>query len=134
MIKPHFIVLCEQAFLSAGSNNLNLIGMFTQINADKFPFTYPRFALVVNFDAAVAGQHVLRTVLTDPAGTAIANTDLPVAVMPGNMQVIANFENMRFGLPGQYTFTAHLDGQLIGQRSLQVRPVLPPKSVKPNIA
>ena len=97
--KLQFIVVCEHAFLSAGSNNLNIIGVFSQINAAKFPFNYPRFSLVVNFDTDAAAQRVLATDILDPNGKQIAHTELPVNVTAGNMQVIANFENMQFAIP-----------------------------------
>ena len=133
-IKPQFIIICREAFLQAGSNNLNLIGIFTQINADKFPFPFPRFSVVVNFDIDVAGDHSLRTDVIDPAGKAVAHTELPVKTNPGNWQVIANFEQMQFAVPGSYTFHLALDGQPLGTRTLDVRPMLSPKQRPPNLA
>lgn len=133
-ITPKFIIICERAFLTAGSNNLNLIGIFSQINADKFPCTYPAFALVVNFDAAQPGQHVLRTDITDPTGKQVAHTELPVAVTAGNMQVIANFEHMQFAVPGAYTLAVSLDGHPFGSRAITVRPAIPGRMQKANLA
>jgi hypothetical protein len=133
-ITTQFILTCEYAFLSAGSNNLNLIGIFSQINADRFPFAYPRFAMVINFDATTSGQHVLRTVILDPSGKQIGQTDLPVAVTPGNMQVIAHFENMQFAIPGTYVIQISLDGILLGTRPVRITPVLTPGSQKTNLA
>lgn len=125
-IRAHFIIMCREAFLAAGTNNLNLIGIFTQINADKFPFMYPRFALVVNFDIDTAGNHVLRTDVMDPSGKAIACTELPVTTNTGNWQVIANFEQMQFIAPGTYSFLLSLDGVSLGARTLEVKPMLTP--------
>ncbi len=127
-IQPHFIIMCREAFLSAGTNNLNLINVFTQINADKFPFMYPRFALVVNFDIDTGGSHVLRTDVMDPTGTQIAHTELPVSTNSGNWQVIANFEQMQFSAPGTYSFLLSLDGISLGARTLEVKPMLSPSS------
>lgn len=134
MIKPHFIIICEKAFLTSGSNNLNLIGIFSQINAASMPVTWPSFALVVNFDSDGAGQVLLRTDIMDPTGKQVAHTELPVALTAGNMQVIANFEHMRFVLSGAYAINVSIDGQPVGQRILTVAPVLAPTSRKANIA
>ncbi len=120
--------MCREAFLAAGTNNLNLINVFTQINADKFPFMYPRFALVVNFDIDTDGNHILRTDVMDPSGKALARTELPVSTKAGNWQVIANFEQMQFAVPGTYSFLLSLDGVSLGSRSLEVKPMLSPSS------
>jgi len=133
-IKPHFIIVCREAFLAEGTHNLNLINVFTQINADKFPFMYPRFALVVNFDIDMAGNHTLHTEVMSPAGTSVARTDLPVTTHAGNWQVIANFEQMQFVAPGAYSFVVSLDGQPLGSRTIEVKPLLASTGKKVNLA
>lgn len=132
-IKPHFIVLCREAFTAAGTNNLSLINIFTQITANQFPFVFSRFALVVNFDAATAGNHTLRTDVLDPQQKQIAHTELPVTTHVGNWQIIANFEQMSFPTPGIYRFQLSLDGTPLGERELDVR-LLPVMHQKTNIA
>jgi hypothetical protein len=134
-IQPHFIIMCREAFLAAGTNNLNLINVFTQINADKFPFMYPRFSLVVNFDIDTGGNHILRTDAMDPHGKLVAHTELPVTTNAGNWQVIANFEQMKFTVPGTYSFLLSLDGVSLGVRTLEVKPMLTPATGRqPSIA
>jgi hypothetical protein len=133
-IKPHFIIICREAFLQAGNNNLNLIGIFTQINANKLPLTYPHFAVVVNFDIDTAGDHMLRTVILDPSGAQIAHTELPVRTNAGNWQVIANFEQLRFSTPGAYTFKLTLDDAALGERVLEVKPIVSRTHQKTAIA
>ena len=133
-IKPHFIIICREAFLQAGNNNLNLIGIFSQLNADKLPFQYPHFAVVVNFDIDTAGDHVLKTDVFDPAGKPVAHSELPVRTNAGNWQVIANFEQMKFNAPGTYTFRLVLDDTPLGERTLEVKPVIARASQKAAIA
>ena len=88
----------------------------------------------MNFDTESVNQHILQTDILDPNGKQVAHTELPVAVTAGNMQVIANFENMQFVVPGQYSINVMLDGQPLGQRSIQIRPVLSHPAEKANIA
>lgn len=134
IVKPHFIIICREAFLQAGNNNLNLIGIFTQINAEQFPFVYPHFALVVNFDVEGGGEHRLEADIIGPTGARITHSNLPVATHAGNMQVVANFEQMQFATPGAYTFRVSVDGALLGERELNVKPVTAPGPEKHNLA
>ena len=133
-ITTRFIVVCERAFTAAGTNNLNLINIFTQINAATFPFTHPQFALVVNFDITEAGSHILHVRILGPDGNQVAQSELPVNIVAGppspdgfgrasNWQVIANYEHFAFGAPGTYTFALTLDDTPLGERALQVVPV-----------
>jgi hypothetical protein len=131
-ITPNFLITCQNAFLAAGTNNLNLINIFSAINADKFPFMYPRFALVVNMDIDKPGDHTLNTKVVTPDGRELAKTALPVKVSGTNFQVIANFEGMRFEAPGTYELKVDLDGMVVGSRKLQVNMVVASKA--PNVA
>ncbi len=123
-ITPHFILICEQAFLTAGTNNLNCIGIFTTIHAEKFPLTYQHFALVANFSTDTLGNHTLATRATDENGTELFSSKLDVQINTDPFQVIANFENLTFPKPGTFTFTVSLDGKDIGSRIIIVQPVV----------
>ena len=119
-IKSNFILTCEQAFLTAGSNNLNLIGVFNNITSDRFPFTYPRFDLVVNFDVDTLGTHTLETRITDHDNQEIVRSTLATKVTTNNFQVIAHFENLSFAKPGRYHVNLTIDGVFAGQQTLTV--------------
>lgn len=133
-IEPRFIVICREAFLTACSNNLNLIGIFTQVNADRFPFPFSHFALVANMDIDTAGAYTIHVNATDPHGQSFARMDMPVTTTAGNWQVIVNFDHVQFSLPGQYAFHVALDETHIGTRVIDVKPVVksPPRTA--NIA
>lgn len=127
-IKPNFIIICEKAFLTAGTNNLNLIGIFTQINTDVFPAKYPHFALVTNFDIETVGDHVLEAKIVDPNGTPVAQAQMPIKITASPFQIITNFENLSFPAPGLYSLELSVDGNSVGSRILQVVPVLNQKT------
>lgn len=133
-VKTNFLITCQQAFLTAGTNNLNLIGIFTTINAERFPLVYPHFALVANLDLDVTGSHTLNTAVVGPDGAELGRTALPVSISAPNFQVIANFENMRFNGPGTYELKVDVDGVPAGSRVLQVNLVVAPKGKTANIA
>lgn len=122
-IKTNFIISCDQAFLAAGTNNLNLIGIFSAIHAEQFPLTYPRFSLVVNFDTDATGMHRMSTQVLDQEGKQLVETHIDVNVTSPNFQVIAHFENMVFNQPGKYELRVTLDEQTIGSRFLQVNQI-----------
>ncbi len=126
-LKTQFIIICREAFLEAGSNNLNLIRIFSTAHAAAFPHVLPPFALVVNFDIDTAGAHTLRTEVVGPDGAQAARSELPVTTNIGNWQVIANFEQFRAATPGIYTFRLALDDMPLGERTLEVRPTTTPK-------
>jgi len=134
MPTPKFIILCREAFLEAGTNNLNLIRIFSSVAADRFPYPMPPFALVVNFDITEAGTHTLHTELTGPEGQRVAQTDLPVKTNTGNWQVIANFEHLQFPVPGVYTFRIALDGEPLGTAALTVTPARARAKREPAVA
>jgi hypothetical protein len=132
-MSSRFIIICERAFTASGTNNLNLINIFTQVNAAKFPFIHPQFALVVNFDVPSSGKHTLRTSVHGPDDKQVAHSELPVQTNKGNWQVIANFEQFRFAAPGPYTFRLFLDEEPLGERTLEVKPVVTTPTTK-NLA
>ncbi len=122
-MKTNFILICDQAFLTAGSNNLNLIGIFTQINSQQFPVRYPHFALVVNFDATSMGAHTLNTKIIDPNGVQLAQASAPIDIKSSPFQIITNFENLTFNTPGTYEIKIALDSTDIGSQKLELLPI-----------
>ena len=129
-IKPNFIIACEQAFLTAGTNNLNLIGIFTNIHASQFPLTYRHFALVANFDIEERGSYELETVMKDPEGKEVVRSKLQANITANPFQVIANLENVIFPKPGNYELSISVGGTLVGSRTLYINPVV----AKQNLA
>jgi hypothetical protein len=130
-IKSNFIIVCDQAFLTAGTNNLNLIGIFTSMHAEQFPFTYRRFALVINFDTDSLNMHTLETKIVDGDGKELVRSELQINVTSSPFQVIANFENFVFPAPGTYEIKVSLGGQEVGSRIVTVNPAV---KTQPHIA
>jgi len=127
-IKSNFIIICDQAFLAAGTNNLNLIGIFTTMNAEQFPMTYRRFALVVNFDTDSLGMHTLQTKIVDGEGKELLKSELQINITSSPFQVIANFENFTFPVPGAYHIQVFIDDRELGSRALMVNPIIKSKT------
>jgi len=130
----HFILTCERAFLTASTNNLNIINIFSVLNTQKFPFSFPQFALVVNFDVDEPGAHTLETRIIGPDKGMLATSRFPLQSSGENLQVIANFENLRFSAPGIHTLDVFLDGQPLGSRQLKVNAVVNPRASGTNFA
>lgn len=130
-IKTNFIIVCDQAFLTAGTNNLNVIGIFTAMHAEQFPLTYRRFALVVNFDTDALGVHTLQTRIVNGEGSELIRSEIEVNITSSPFQVIANFENFTFPAPGTFDILVSLDDHELGSRSLVVNPVV---KIKTHIA
>lgn len=119
-LKTNFIIACDQAFLAVGSNNLNLIGIFSTIHAEQFPFTYPRFSLVTNFDTDATGMHRMSTQVLSAEGKQLIETHIDINITSPNFQVIAHFENLAFPAPGRYELRVTLDDHIVGSRFLHL--------------
>ncbi len=71
MSKPklNFAHLCDNAFLSQ-DNKLNIIGIFREIYSQKFPFRYPKMAVVMNVTVEKGMHpfaiHMMKEGTTDP--------------------------------------------------------------------
>ncbi|MBX4211400.1 MAG: hypothetical protein KW806_01205 [Candidatus Yanofskybacteria bacterium] len=128
-VRSNFILTCEQSFLTANTNNLNLIGIFTNINAEQFPLVYRRFDLVINFDIDTPGMHALKTLVTDQEGIDIVQSDVGVNVSSNTFQVITHFENLTFAKPGKYELKVYIDNEYLGSRFLTVNPIVPHKAI-----
>ena len=118
--KINFIIVCNQAFISARTNNLNLIGIFSQITSQYFPTHHPRFSLVINFDTDSAGNHILKTKILGPNGDKVGQAELPLNILSSPVQVISTFENMVFQSPGRYEIRLSVNGKRLGSQTIDL--------------
>lgn len=118
--KLNYIIICENAFLSDITKNLNLINAFDTINANAFPILFPRFSVVVNATTANAGNHEAILDLTKN-GTIL--NQIKMTFTGEKFQAIQNFIGFKFTEEGQYVFDVKLDGQSIGSTTLLLKKV-----------
>lgn len=116
----HFAHICDTAFLSK-DNKLNIIGVFENIYANKFPFHFPRLTVVFNLSAPTGNLPIEIRLMKKGA-------EKPVLQMQGNIKVttqkalnvIMDFQNIRFEDQREYNVEILLKNTVMQTLSFSV--------------
>ncbi|KKS23289.1 MAG: hypothetical protein UU82_C0034G0007 [Candidatus Nomurabacteria bacterium GW2011_GWC2_41_8] len=65
MLKVNFFHICENAILESGTNNVSLINIFENINANNFPAIHPVLRIVVGLENKNPGIYDVELVFLD---------------------------------------------------------------------
>lgn len=99
-------VICETAFITEGSKNLNIIGIFEGISAPNFPATHPKLSCVISLSGEPSKTVQYFPILKGPDGTKIldgTNSPMSMAVgINGKLNLIFNLVNVPLPKPGVY--------------------------------
>lgn len=123
-MKLLYLLLADYAFLSI-DKKLNIIGVFENINAIRFPVTHPKF-VVVGSVAPSKSKFKMSVVLTDGEGKPLmSNTNekeisLPAEATNKNFNFIIEIVNPTFPGPGDYKVQIVVDGKKLGEQFLRV--------------
>lgn len=123
-------VLADFASVSIG-NKLNILGIFTNIYANKVPAVHPQMQLVtmLEFDSMEVGDKNLKIVLVDEDGRELFSISGAIKVerAPEGRQIshhsIFTFNNLNFPAFGEYEFIILVDNDKKGSVSLGVYPI-----------
>ncbi len=116
-------------------DKLNVMGIFSAINAPSFPAPHPEMHVVAQLaaDPAEYGRQFQVTIklLDEDASHELVNFNVPATVPNGHgLQVTMNFTlrlvNVVFPAPGTYEFVVLVDGDQKGSASLYVNAIQPP--------
>ncbi|MHB8870976.1 MAG: DUF6941 family protein [Candidatus Doudnabacteria bacterium] len=120
MTKLNFIHLCDSAFITEGSKNLNIIGIFDVINSEGFPAIQPRMTIVTGVSSDTEGRHTLETVIRHK------NKPLYTQTKEFSELQYQNIHNL-FNLPllesGEYYIDVLVDKMLVGTKSFLVNKI-----------
>lgn len=120
MSRLNYLHICENAFLSEGNRNLNLIGIFDTINTMGFPATQPRFAIVANLTADTSTKH--KTTLLIKRGDKKL-FELNMSFDGVKHQIIQNFLNFPFPEQGNYEVSISLDDTILGSTTITLNKI-----------
>mgnify|MGYP001169672032 FL=1 len=134
-MKTRIAVLADYASLSL-EHKLNIMGIFTTINAAQIPVVHPQMKLVTQFelDASEAGQHQMRITLVDDDGheqftiAALVNIQHPHDGRPVLMNQIFDLASLSFPTFGNYEFRILLDDEIAAEVPLTVAHLHLPKA------
>lgn len=118
MDKIKSIYVCENAFLSEGSKNLNLIGIFENINLSSFPGKFPLFFLAVYIYFEENKEHQIEIkLISEDKKESIAK----YTVNGNKVQIIHKFINYEFTKTGNYEFQIFSNNKNIGSTIINLR-------------
>ena len=120
MAKINFIFFCNNTEVSPETHNLNIIGIFDTILAEKFPATHRLMFVVVNFDIS-GGHHVEFFKITKDGKPVLTSPEFPFEAMGEKHQFVHKIGNLVLHEPGKYIVEIFVDGQLIGSNLFIVR-------------
>ena len=132
-MKTRIAVLTDHAGLSI-EHKLNIMGIFTTINAPKTPVVHPQMKLVTQFEfeAVEAGQHHMRIILVDDDGHEQFNIAAQVTIQhphdgrPVLMNQIFDLAHLSFSAFGEYEFRILIDDELAAEIPLTIAQITPP--------
>lgn len=135
-MKTRIAVLADYAGLSI-EHKLNILGVFTTINAPKTPVVHPQMKLVTQFefDASEAGQHQMRIVLVDADGHELLSLAAQVTIQhphdarPALMNQIFDLTHLSFPAFGDYEFRILIDDEIAAEIPLTVAQINAPPAV-----
>ena len=134
-MKTRIAVLADYASLSI-EHKLNIMGIFTTINAAETPVKHPQMKLVTQFEfeASETGQHQMRIILVDDDGheqfniAATVNIQHPHDGRPVLMNQIFDLAHVAFPAFGDYEFRILLNEQVATEVPLTIAQHHPPKA------
>lgn len=122
------VLLADYANLT-GDGKLNVMGVFRQINAVRFPCRHLSMYLVIKLTAGLMdelkGEHVLVTHLVDADGTVLHELEMPFefpegsSVRDSGLRPEVNFlfqiANLEFFSPGDYVWHVLVEDENVGR-------------------
>ncbi|MCH8275710.1 MAG: hypothetical protein IH851_13075 [Armatimonadetes bacterium] len=119
-MKLKFAHICDSTILSK-ENKLSVIGIFSEINAQRFPMVHGHFdlALCLEFEEEDAGkQETVEICLRDPEAkplrTVNGKINVPPQITPGQkVQLVLAFDLVTFTSPGMHQMDVSIGGQRI---------------------
>ena len=106
-------------FAQDNHSKLTIVGTFDSIHAKQFPAQHPSCSIAcrLRFAASEAGEHEFRLRLIDAAGKEVVqpvlgniNIGAPPNGQLASINMVINFNNLKFDKPGRYSFEMYIDG------------------------
>jgi hypothetical protein len=120
------LLICDQAFQQAGTNEWHLIGIFDQILVRSLPAKHSPLVAFCSLEG-FGGEAFVTATIRDNVGDVVFALRAMMPKLPANVFEFAfPFPPVEFKKPGSYTLEMHAGEQLVAMRSFHVRVVEPP--------
>lgn len=106
-----FVIACENAFLTQGSNTLNIINIIDKIISKEFPTGMSKLTVVSKITGEIGiYTHVIR-IVRDGDNSIIAELPGKIEIKDSKSyaQYIGNFFNLPFKNPGKYRIEIEIE-------------------------
>jgi hypothetical protein len=115
--KPQLLVwqTCDAVHVDPGTGKHTVLGVFSNIAANKFPITHPFMIWFLTITDCAPGKHTLRISMS-------LDTDTPQPLIERSFEshsplhrinLINEIRNLTFPEPGDYSLLIEIDGELI---------------------
>jgi hypothetical protein len=107
-------------FAQDNQSKLTIVGTFDSINSKQFPTVHPACSVAcrLRFAAKESGEHSFKLRLIDAAGKEIINPiegNINIGTPPNgqfaSINMVINFNQLKFDKAGRYSFELHIDGE-----------------------
>ncbi len=116
------LILCDYTIREGGTNKPSLIGIFSMLSVQRFPYTFPAFCVYVALtDGRGQIPCKLRMLELETQREIFAlNGGITFNDPIGVAELIFRLQSLRFDKPGEYAVEFVADGELLGSRKLRV--------------
>ena len=116
------LVLCDTIIEDVRTKKKSLIGLFTQISADKFPYTHPKMDVLVSMTGCLGTVPCTITCSLDGEEKPLVSVNFKVETHSHRdvADVVLAIKSMRFPAPGLYMFRVLADGIPFMMRPIRV--------------
>lgn len=126
-VKLNFVHICDYASFSEG-RKLNILGIFKNINAVKFPVIHPQMFIVVNITVNTAGAYkeVIKFIREEDDVEIIKPLEFNITANKGNSEfgVFGQINSVKFDKDGIYKFKVYVNDNLIQEIPLIVNKII----------
>jgi Family of unknown function (DUF6941) len=112
---------------ATAENKLNIMGVFTSINASSLPYTLPQMVLIAQFraDRTEYGDFSLKMEIRGEDGQRVFGAEGKINIPDGkfeekNFAQVFTLNNILFEEAGEYSVNAFVNNELKGKMSLTV--------------
>jgi hypothetical protein len=113
------LLLCDSAARDGQTGKWTLVGVFDAVWAEQFPAVHQ--AMDVYFRLRLGGSPAVQLFCRTPAGAANLVATIGVNPAPrGLVEGAVHLTALELGVPGEYRFELHVDGQPLGATGLVV--------------
>jgi hypothetical protein len=106
-------------FAQDNNSKLTIVGTFDSINSKQFPVAHPACSVAcrLRFAAKESGEHNFKLRLIESKGKEIIQTiegNINIGIPPNgqfaSINIVVNFNQLKFETAGRYSFELHVDG------------------------